>query len=103
MRSWAEPARDVAGAGCPLSWYPLKGMTPSLPATEVSDMRIEVQREEDQRWLAEVLDLPGVMAYGDTRDQAVAKAEALALRVIADRIDHGESIPELDDLFVVSA
>ncbi|MEY3204882.1 MAG: hypothetical protein RLZZ21_1213 [Planctomycetota bacterium] len=66
-------------------------------------MRIEVQREEDQRWLAEVLDLPGVMAYGDTRDQAVAKAEALALRVIADRIDHGESIPELDDLFVVSA
>jgi predicted RNase H-like HicB family nuclease len=66
-------------------------------------MRIEVQREEDQRWLAEVLDLPGVMAYGETRDQAVAKAEALALRVIADRIDHGESIPELDDLFVVSA
>jgi predicted RNase H-like HicB family nuclease len=53
--------------------------------------------------LAEVLDLPGVMAYGDTRDQAVVKAEALALRVIADRIDHGESIPELDDLFVVSA
>lgn len=66
-------------------------------------MRIEVQHEEDQRWLAEVLDLPGVMAYGETRDQAVAKAEALALRVIADRIDHGESIPELDDLFVVSA
>ncbi|NDC52721.1 MAG: type II toxin-antitoxin system HicB family antitoxin [Planctomycetia bacterium] len=66
-------------------------------------MRIEVQREEDQRWLAEVLDLPGVMAYGETRDQAVAKTEALALRVIADRIDHGESIPELDDLFVVSA
>ncbi len=66
-------------------------------------MRIEVQREEDQRWLAEVLDLPGVMAYGETRDQAVAKAEALALRVIADRIDNGESIPELDDLFVVSA
>jgi predicted RNase H-like HicB family nuclease len=62
-----------------------------------------VQREEDERWLAEVLDLPGVMAYGDTRAQAVAKAEALALRVIADRIDHGEVIPELDDLFVVSA
>ncbi len=65
-------------------------------------MRIEVQREDDQRWIAEVLDLPGVMAYGETRDQAVAKAESLALRVIADRIDHGESIPELDDLFVVS-
>ena len=66
-------------------------------------MRIEVQREEDQCWLAEVLNLPGVMAYGETRDQAVARAEALALRVIADRIDHGESISELDDLFVVSA
>jgi len=72
-------------------------------AAKATDMRIEVQREEDQRWLAEVLDLPGVMAYGETRDQAVAKTEALALRVIADRIDHGESIPELDDLFVVSA
>jgi len=46
---------------------------------------------------------PLIMAYGETRDQAVAKAEALALRVIADRIDHGESIPEIDDLFVVSA
>ena len=66
-------------------------------------MRIEVQREEDQCWLAEVLNLPGVMAYGETRDQAVARAEALALRVIADRIDHGESSSELDDLFVVSA
>jgi len=66
-------------------------------------MRIEGEREDDQRWLAEVLALPGVMAYGETRDQAVAKAEAIALRVIADRIDHGESIPELDDLFVVSA
>jgi predicted RNase H-like HicB family nuclease len=66
-------------------------------------MRIEVEQEEDQRWIAEVLDLPGVIAYGETRERAVAKAEALALRVIADRLDHGESIPELDDLFVVSA
>jgi predicted RNase H-like HicB family nuclease len=74
-----------------------------LPRLSFDTMRIEVQCEEDQRWIAEVLDLPGVMAYGDTRDQAVARAESLALRVIADRIDHGESIPELDDLFVVSA
>ena len=74
-----------------------------LPRLNFDTMRIEVQCEEDQRWIAEVLDLPGVMAYGDTRDQAVARAESLALRVIADRIDHGESIPELDDLFVVSA
>jgi len=86
----------------PSRWYDVK-VTVSSTAPKATKMRIEVQREEDQRWLAEVLDLPGVMAYGDTRDQAVVKAEALALRVIADRIDHGESIPELDDLFVVSA
>ena len=62
-------------------------------------MRIEVEQEDDGRWLADVLDLPGVMSYGETRERAVAKAEALALRVIADRLDHGEVIPELDDLF----
>jgi predicted RNase H-like HicB family nuclease len=68
-----------------------------------SIMRIEVEQEEDQRWIAEVIDLPGVVVYGETRERAVAKAEALALRVIADRLDHGEAVPELDDLFVVSA
>ena len=65
-------------------------------------MRIEIDRENDGRWIAEVSDLAGVMAYGESREQAVAKAESLALRVIADRLDHGESIPELDDLFAVS-
>ena len=61
------------------------------------DMRIEVEQEDDQRWIAEVLGLPGVIVYGETRERAVAKAEALALRVIADRLDHGESIPELQN------
>ena len=51
---------------------------------------LEVEREEDGRWLAEVIDLPGVMAYGATAEQAVDNAQALALRVIADRIEHGE-------------
>jgi predicted RNase H-like HicB family nuclease len=50
-----------------------------------------------------VPDLPGVMVYGATRQEALAKAEALALRVIADRLDHGESVPELDELFAVPA
>lgn len=54
---------------------------------------IEQEQEQDGRWIAEVTTLPGVMAYGDTREQATAKAEALALRVIADRIEHGETIP----------
>ncbi len=64
-------------------------------------MKIEIEREDDGRWIAEVPDLPGVMAYGATRTNALAKAEALALRVIADRLDHGEAIPELDELFAV--
>ena len=67
------------------------------------NMRIEIEREDDGRWIAEVPDIPGVMAYGTTRQDAVAKAEALALRIIADRIDHGEAIPELDEMFAVPA
>jgi len=59
-------------------------------------MNIEIEREDDGRWIAEVTDLLGVMVYGQTRDEALAKVEALALRVIADRIDHGETSPEPD-------
>ena len=66
-------------------------------------MRIELEREDDGRWIAEVPDLPGVTAYGKTRKEALAKVQPLALRVIADRLDHGEGIPELDELFAVPA
>jgi predicted RNase H-like HicB family nuclease len=66
-------------------------------------MKIEIEREEDGRWIAEVPDLPGAMAYGQTREEAVSKVEALALRSIADRLEHGDAIPELDDLFAVPA
>ncbi len=66
-------------------------------------MKIEIEREKDGRWIAEVDDLPGVIAYGKTREEAIAKVEALALRVIADRLDHGENIPELDELFALPA
>lgn len=66
-------------------------------------MKIDIEKEDDGRWIAEVSDLPGVLAYGKTREDAIAKVEALALRVIADRIDHGEVIPELDELFAVPA
>jgi predicted RNase H-like HicB family nuclease len=71
-----------------------------VPRREM-DMKIEIDREEDGRWIGEVPDLPGVLAYGASRDEAVVRTEALALRVIADRLDHGESISELDDLFAV--
>jgi predicted RNase H-like HicB family nuclease len=56
---------------------------------------IEYEQEEDGRWLAEVLELPGVLAYGQTTEEARAKAQALALRVLADRLEHGEGAPEL--------
>ncbi len=66
-------------------------------------MIIEVEREQDGRWIAEVPDLPGVMAYGDSRDDAIRMVEALALRVIADRLEHGEKIPEISEVFAVPA
>ena len=52
--------------------------------------RVEIEQEDDGRWLAEVVDLPGVMAYGGTASDALARVQALALRVLADRIEHGE-------------
>jgi predicted RNase H-like HicB family nuclease len=63
-------------------------------------LKIEVEREEDGRWIGEVPDLPGVLAYGATEAEARVKTTALALRVIADRIEHGEPVPfEPSDLF----
>ncbi len=53
-------------------------------------LTIEMDREEDGRWIADVLELPGVMCYGQSRDGAISNAERLAIEVIADRIEHGE-------------
>ena len=58
------------------------------------DLKIEVEREEDGRWIAEVPDLPGVMTYGRTRDDVIARVQALALRVLAERLEHGETVSE---------
>lgn len=65
-------------------------------------LTVEFEREEDGRWIAEIPNLPGVMAYGQTRDNALAKAETLALRVLADQLEHGEEVPELDALFAAA-
>lgn len=73
------------------TWYP-EGMEP---------LRVEIDREEDGRWIAEVTQLPGVMVYGETRDQAVAKVEALALRVLAEQLEQGAS-PAAASLFAVA-
>jgi predicted RNase H-like HicB family nuclease len=57
--------------------------------------RVELEQETDGRWLAEVIELPGVLAYGQSREEALARAKALALRVVADRLEHGETGPDL--------
>jgi len=56
-------------------------------------LKIEVDQEEDGRWLAEIPELSGVMAYGPSTSEAIARVQALALRVIADRLEHGEEVP----------
>jgi predicted RNase H-like HicB family nuclease len=56
---------------------------------------VEIEQEEDGRWIAEVLELPGVLTYGQSPEEAKAKVQALALRVVADRLDHGEAGPDL--------
>ena len=56
-------------------------------------LTLEVEREDDGRWLAEVPELPGVLVYGASAEEAMSKAEVLALRVLADRIEHGEAAP----------
>lgn len=57
------------------------------------NLTIETEQETDARWIAEVPELPGVLTYGATRDEAMAKAEALALRVMAERLEQGEARP----------
>lgn len=61
-------------------------------------LRIELEHEIDGRWIAEVAELPGVLAYGATQDQAIAQMQALALRVVADRLEHGEAGREFLDM-----
>ena len=60
--------------------------------------RVDVEKENDGRWLAEVPELPGVLAHGKSASEAQAKVQALALRVVADRLEHGEAGPELIDI-----
>lgn len=66
-------------------------------------LTVQHEREDDGRWLAEVPELPGVLAYGDTVEQASSRVVALALRVLADRLEHGESRPEPMSIGFVAA
>ena len=65
--------------------------------------KVEIEQEKDGRWIAEVIELPGVLAYGGTPEEARAKVQALALRVVADRLEHGETGPDLVSISFAAA
>lgn len=67
------------------------------------NLSVDLEQEEDGRWIGEVPELPGVLAYGKSREEAIALAKALAFRVLADRLEHGEEVPELAELFTVTS
>jgi predicted RNase H-like HicB family nuclease len=66
-------------------------------------MKVEVDQEDDGRFIAEIPEIPGAMAYGATAEEAVNRVEALVLRVLAERLDRGEPSPELNGVFTVAA
>jgi predicted RNase H-like HicB family nuclease len=68
---------------------------------DITPLGIELESEEDGRWLASIPELPGVMAYGGTQEEPVRKAKAVALQILADMIEHGEQVPaSMNVLFV---
>jgi predicted RNase H-like HicB family nuclease len=67
------------------------------------NLAIELEQEEDGRWIAEIEDLNGVMVYGATREEAIKNVKTLALRVIADRIENGESLPQQIESLIFEA
>jgi predicted RNase H-like HicB family nuclease len=64
---------------------------------------VDVEREDDGRWFAEVAQLPGVLAYGLKREEAVRRAHALSFQVLAERLEHGEAIPDVEAVCVIVA
>ena len=64
---------------------------------------IETEQETDGRWIAEVMEIPGALVYGATTAEAIAKVQALALRVLAERLEHGEDNPDFVTLTFQSA
>jgi predicted RNase H-like HicB family nuclease len=83
----------------------LRSFSSSVGRRKIRHMkfRVEIEQEEDGRWIAEVVDLPGVLAYGTTSNEAKAKVQALALRVVADRLEHGEAGADLVSISFAAA
>lgn len=69
---------------------------------KIVPLTIEVEQEVDGRWLAEVTELPGVLTYAPTRQGAIDAAKALSLRVLADRLEHGDPVPNMGPVFAVT-
>lgn len=67
------------------------------------NLSLELEQEDDGRWIAEVLEISGALAYGATPEEARAKSQALALRILADRLEHGEAAAEMSPISFVAA
>ena len=69
----------------------------------MTQFTIEFDQETDGRWIAEIPLIPGALSYGSSKEEAFRKVEALALRILADRIEHGEAVPELAGTFIAAS
>lgn len=69
----------------------------------INQFTIETEQEEDGRWIAEILEIPGALVYGNSQKQAITKVKALALRVLANKLENGEIISNLDNFTFVAA
>jgi predicted RNase H-like HicB family nuclease len=67
------------------------------------NLAIELEQEDDGRWIAEIDELNGVLVYGETREEAIRKVKTLALRVVADRLENGESLPQQVESLIFEA
>jgi predicted RNase H-like HicB family nuclease len=74
-----------------------------IDSSQVMTFAVEIEQEKDGRWIAEIPEIPGTMVYGQTREEAVSRVEALALRLLAERIEHGETSPVIEKAFSVAA
>ena len=97
-----QKERSGAAARAKLPEYRRGRPRPATSGRDVDQrLQVEIEHEEDGRWLAEVVDLPGVMAYGQSPEAASVEAERIALRILLDRLDHQENVPELARIFAV--
>lgn len=95
--------RSVPARGAAELFYSFPSDDELVRAPDAVDFTIEREREEDGRWLAGVPELPGVLAYCATAAEAMAKAEVLALRVLAERLEHSDSGPQSISIVIPAA